>query len=131
MPHVSVRINARQYEIACAEGEEERLLALAADLDACVVDLRKQIAGAPEIKLLVLGALMMADKAREAVGRVEQAELEAARARNELQVLRQELEASRTEAATRRTAQPEVRLEDLFSGLETRIEGLARKVAAA
>jgi hypothetical protein len=29
------------------------------------------------------------------------------------------------------TAQPEVRLEDLFSGLETRIEGLARKVAAA
>ena len=131
MPHVSVRINARQYEIACAEGEEERLLALAADLDDCVVDLRKQIVGAPEIKLLVLGALMMADKAREATGRIEQAEMEANRARGELQIVRQQLEASRAEIAAQRTAQPEVRLEDLFSGLETRIEGLARKVAAA
>ena len=131
MPHVSVRINNRQYEVACAEGEEERLLALAADLDECVLDLRRQIAGAPEIKLLVLGALMMADKAREASGLIEQAQLEATRARAELQMLRQELEAARVEAATQRTAQPEVRLEDLFSGLETRIEGLARKVAAA
>jgi cell division protein ZapA len=131
MPHVSVRINNRQYEIACAEGEEERLLALAADLDDCVLDLRRQIAGAPEIKLLVLGALTMADKVREAASRIEQAEMEAARARTELQMLRHELETTRAEAATHRTAQPEVRLEDLFSGLETRIEGLARKVAAA
>ncbi|MBX3501982.1 MAG: cell division protein ZapA [Alphaproteobacteria bacterium] len=131
MPHVSVRINNRQYEIACAEGEEERLLALAADLDECVIDLRKQIAGAPEIKLLVLGALMMADKAREVAGRVEQAEMEAARARGELQVLREELASVRAEASRRAAAEPEVRLEDLFSGLETRIEGLARKVAAA
>jgi cell division protein ZapA len=131
MPHVSVRINARQYEIACAEGDEERLVALAADLDACVLDLRKQLVGAPEIKLMVLGALMMADKAREATGRVDKAEAEAGRARDELRALRQELESSRVEAATRRTAEPEVRLEDLFSGLETRIDGLARKVAAA
>lgn len=131
MPHVSVRINNRQYEVACADGEEERLLALAADLDECVLDLRRQIAGAPEIKLLVLGALMMADKAREASVLIEQAKMEAARARVELQTLRQELETARAEAATQRTAQPEVRLEDLFSGLETRIEGLARKVAAA
>ena len=131
MPHVSIRINARQYELACADGEEERLLALAADLDECVVELRKQIVGAPEIKLLVLGALMMADKAREAQGRIEQAELEASRARTDLQMLRQELDASRAEMATHRTAQPEVKLEDLFSGLETRIEVLARKVAAA
>ena len=109
MPHVSVRINARQYEIARAEGEEERLLALAADLDDCVVDLRKQIVGAPEIKLLVLGALMMADKAREATGRIEQAEMEANRARGELQIVRQQLEASRAEIAAQRTAQPEVR----------------------
>ena len=131
MPHVPVRINNRQYELACAEGEEERLLSLAADLDDCVLELRRQIAGAPEIKLLVLGALMMADKAREAQSAVEQAQMEATRARSELQSLRLELETTRAEAAIHRTAQPEVRLEDLFSGLETRIEGLARKVAAA
>lgn len=131
MPHVSVRINNRQYEIACAEGEEERLLSLATDLDECVLDLRRQIAGAPEIKLLVLGALMMADKAREATTRIEQAEGDAARARAELQVLREELAGARAEVTRRAAAEPEVRLEDLFSGLETRIEGLARKVAAA
>lgn len=131
MAHVSVRINNRQYELTCADGEEERLLALAADLDGCVVDLRRQIAGAPEIKLLVLGALMMADKAREAEGRIEKAEMEATLARTELQMLRQELDANRAEMATQRRAEPEVKLEDLFSGLETRIEGLARKVAAA
>jgi cell division protein ZapA len=126
MPHVSVRINNRQYEIACADGEEQRLLSLADDLDSCVVELRKQITGAPEIKLLVLGALMMADKAREATNRIEQAELEATRARAELQTLREELASARASSS-----QPEVRLEDLFSGLENRIEGLARKVAAA
>ena len=131
MPHVSVRINNRQYEIACAEGEEERLLALAADLDECVLDLRRQIAGAPEIKLLVLGALMMTDKAREAEGRIAQAESEASRARAELQVLREELATVRAEASRRAAAEPQVRLEDLFSGLENRIDGLARKVAAA
>jgi len=131
MPHVSVRINNRTYEIACAEGEEERLLSLASDLDECVLDLRRQIAGAPEIKLLVLGALMMADKAREASGRIEQAELEASRARSELQMLREELASTRAEAMRKQAGEPEVKLEDLFSGLETRIEGLARKVAAA
>lgn len=131
MPHVSVRINNRLYELACADGEEERLLALAADVDACVLDLRKQIVGAPEIKLMVLGALMMADKAREISGRIEQAEMEATRARSELQMLREELASTRAEAMRKQAAEPEVRLEDLFSGLETRIEGLARKVAAA
>lgn len=131
MPHVSVRINNRLYELACADGEEERLLALAADVDACVLDLRKQIVGAPEIKLMVLGALMMADKAREISGRIEQAEMEATRARSELQMLREELASTRAEAMRKQAAEPEVRLEDLFSGLETRIDGLARKVAAA
>src|SRR5258707_15570135 len=105
MPHVSVRINNRQYELTCAEGEEERLLALAADLDDCVLDLRRQIAGAPEIKLLVLGALMMADKVREGSSRIEQAEIDAACARTELQTLRLELESTRAEAAIQRTAQ--------------------------
>jgi cell division protein ZapA len=131
MPHVTIRINNRQYELACADGEEERLLALATDLDECVIDLRKQIVGAPEIKLLVLGALMMADKAREATSRIEQAELDATRARSELQMMREELTSARAEVMRKQAAEPEVKLEDLFSGLETRIEGLARKVAAA
>lgn len=124
MPHVTVRINNRLYEIACAEGEEERLLALAGDVDACVLDLRRQIAGAPEIKLMVLGALTMADKVREA-------EIEAAHARAELQTLREELASTRAEATRKQAVEPQSRLEDLFSGFESRIEGLARKVAAA
>ena len=54
MPLVSIQIANRTYELTCGDGEEERVQELAAYVDEKVGELRKQLPGAPEIKLMVL-----------------------------------------------------------------------------
>ncbi len=69
MPQVSIQIASRTYELACGEGEETRVQELAAYVDEKVSELRLQLPpGAPEVKLLVFAALLLADESREARG---------------------------------------------------------------
>src|SRR4030095_13753277 len=68
MPEVSVQIANRNYELACGDGEEERVQELAAYVDEKIADLRRQLPGTPEVKLLVFAALILADESREARG---------------------------------------------------------------
>ena len=74
MPEVSVQIANRNYELACGDGEEERVQELAAYVDEKVVELRRQLPGTPEVKLLVFAALILADESREARGIAKAAE---------------------------------------------------------
>ena len=55
---VSVQIANRNYELACGDGEEERVQELAAYVDEKVAELRRQLPGTPEVKLLVFAALI-------------------------------------------------------------------------
>src|ERR1700730_9914169 len=66
MPLVSIQIANRTYELTCGDGEEERVQELAAYVDEKVGELRKQLPGAPEIKLMVFASLILADESREA-----------------------------------------------------------------
>lgn len=109
MPEVSVQIANRDYELACGEGEEERVQELAAYVDEKVAELRRQLPGTPEVKLLVFAALILADESREARGIAKAAE----RAR-----------ASATDSAeTLATA-----LEDLIT---SRVDKMSKKVSGA
>ena len=74
MPQVSIQIANRTYELACGDGEEQRVQELAAYVDEKVDDLRRQMPGAPEVKLLVFAALILADESREARGIAKAAE---------------------------------------------------------
>ena len=74
MPEVSVQIANRNYELACGDGEEERVQELAAYVDEKVTGLRRQLPGTPEVKLLVFAALILADESREARGIAKAAE---------------------------------------------------------
>ncbi len=68
MAEISVRINNRQYKVACPDGQEERLGRLASYLDQRVVGLAGQAGGGPapgEAQLLVIASLMMADELGE------------------------------------------------------------------
>ena len=70
MPQVSIQIANRTYELACGEGEEARVQELAAYVDGKVVELRKQMPGAPEIKLMIFASLLLPKRAmRPAVPR--------------------------------------------------------------
>lgn len=63
MALVRIRINSRDYEVACDDGQEDHLLALAGEVDGRVRALVRSMGGNPGESLgLVLTALMMADE---------------------------------------------------------------------
>ena len=92
MPEVSVQIANRNYELACGDGEEERVQELAAYVDEKVAELRRQLPGTPEVKLLVFAALILADESREARGIAKAAESARASATDSAETLATALE---------------------------------------
>ncbi|MBM3650165.1 MAG: cell division protein ZapA [Alphaproteobacteria bacterium] len=92
MPQVSIQIANRVYELACGEGEEQRVQELAAYVDEKVAELRRQLPGAPEVKLLVFAALILADESREARGIAKAAESARATATDSAETLATALE---------------------------------------
>lgn len=83
MSQVTVTLNARQYRIACDDGQEDHLRKLCADLDRRIGELR---ANAPlEIgndRLIIMAALTVGDELAEAGGRIAKLEQELATLRN-------------------------------------------------
>jgi cell division protein ZapA len=93
MPQVSITIANRTYELACGEGEEDRVHELAAYVDEKVDALRRQMPpGTPEVKLLVFASLLLADESREARGIAKQAESARASASDNAETLATALE---------------------------------------
>ena len=92
MAQVSINIANRTYELACGDGEEQRVHELAAYVDEKVTQLRLQLPGVAEVKLLVFASLMLADESREARGMAKQAETARASATDNAETLATALE---------------------------------------
>ncbi len=93
MPQVSIQIANRTYELACGEGEEQRVHELAGYVDDKISALRRQMPpGTPEVKLMVFAALLLADESREARGLARQAETARASATDNAETLATALE---------------------------------------
>lgn len=93
MPQVSIQIANRTYELACGEGEEQRVQELATYVDDKISALRRQMPpGTPEVKLMVFAALLLADESREARGLARQAETARASATDNAETLATALE---------------------------------------
>jgi len=65
MASVEVTINGRLYELACDDGEEERLSRLAEYVDDRVRDLVTSVGQVGDTRLLVLTSLLIADELYE------------------------------------------------------------------
>ncbi len=65
MARVSVSINKQSYEIACEEGQQESVLALASTVDEKISVLVGSVGHVGEARLLVMAALLMADEVQE------------------------------------------------------------------
>ena len=59
---ISVTIDGKSYRMACGEGEEAHLAALAADLGTRVADMRKAFGEIGDMRLQVMAALTIADE---------------------------------------------------------------------
>ncbi len=66
MPEIAVTINGRDYNVSCAEGEEERVTRLAAYVDEQFAELVGSVGDVGDLRLMVMTSLMMADKVFDA-----------------------------------------------------------------
>ena len=71
MAHVQVTIAGRSYRMACGDGEEDHLSALAASFDAKIGEMRSSFGEIGDMRLHVMAALMVADELAETRRRIE------------------------------------------------------------
>jgi cell division protein ZapA len=71
MPSIEVTINGRKYRMACEEGQEDHLRALAEDFDRRISDLKGDLGEIGDARLTVVAALMLADELYEAGTKIE------------------------------------------------------------
>jgi len=71
MAHVNVTIAGRAFRMACGEGEEERLEALAQQVDSKIAEMRAAFGEIGDQRLTVMAAITFADDLAEVRKRVE------------------------------------------------------------
>lgn len=70
MSHLNVTINGRQYRMACEDGQEDRLLKLAGDLESRIGELRGKFGEIGDQRLEVMAALTTSDELLDANQRI-------------------------------------------------------------
>ncbi len=65
MAQVSLQVNGYGYVLGCADGEEDRLRALAADLDRRIAEIKASSGPGGEARLLLMAALLLSDELYE------------------------------------------------------------------
>ena len=72
MAQVTIEVNGRPYVVGCEDGHERRLTELAATLDAQVRQVAMDVGPLGETRLILMGALVMADEIVELRREIEQ-----------------------------------------------------------
>jgi cell division protein ZapA len=111
MPQVMVTIAGKTYRMACDDGQEEHLYALARRLDGIIDGLRTAVGEIGDQRLTVMSAITVLDQLSEAERRVA-----------ELQDHAERLEAERDAAVAR--------ADDLEGALAERVEAAAGRIEA-
>lgn len=116
MAQVTATIAGRQFRLACEDGQEEHLLALASDVDSRIAELRRRFGEIGDTRLTVMAALMVADEVSEARAQIRRMEEEIAA-----------LQDARVVAADR-AKQASAAVVGAFNSAAERIEGITRKL---
>jgi cell division protein ZapA len=119
MAQVAVTIGGRTYRLACNEGEEEHLEALAREVDSKFDAIHKSFGEIGDQRLIVMAALTIADELSEARARIAALEAEAGRG------------ADRERAGRHDAEIQAVAVAQAFGDLSQRIEKLAAALSGA
>ncbi|MCV0415081.1 MAG: cell division protein ZapA [Brevundimonas sp.] len=68
MATVTVEVNGRPYAVGCADGQEDRVRALARQFDAQVRAVADSVGNVGDLRLFLMSALILADELQEARG---------------------------------------------------------------
>lgn len=66
MATVTVEINGRPYAVGCADGQEERVRALAGQFDGHVRQVAGEVGHVGDLRLFLMAGLLLADELHEA-----------------------------------------------------------------
>lgn len=119
MAQVNASIAGRQFRLACEDGQEEHLQALAKDLDERIEGLRQKFGEIGDTRLTVMAALMVSDELAEVMRKVRRLEEEATA-----------LKDARVVAADRAKAASSA-VVNAFNSAAERIEGITKKLNAS
>ena len=125
MPEVTIEIGGRQFEVACQDGEEHYLRSAEKLLDAEASELLEQIGRMPEPRMLLMSALMLADKTTALQERLTDAEKLLAKTRVELEQLKN---APAHKAKTIEVPIIPPQIGDSLADIATRAEKLAQRL---
>jgi len=78
MPEVNVEINGRRYRMACEEGQQKRLIALAERFNTQVEELKGAVGEIGDTRLTVMAGIAVVDELAEAEKRIARLESEVA-----------------------------------------------------
>ncbi len=115
---MTATIAGRQFRLACEDGQEEHLRALARDIDQRIIDLRRKFGEIGDTRLTVMAALTVADELLEATRKIRRLEEEIAA-----------LQDARLVASDRAKAASEA-VVAAFNSAADRIEGIAQRLNA-
>lgn len=116
MAQIIVTINGRSFRMACDDGEEDRLTALAQRFDGCIDSLRGSFGEIGDLRLTVMAGIMVTDELAERERRIKALEEEIASLRDARSAALNRVEQTETLVAERVTAAAE-RIEALADGL--------------
>ncbi len=114
MGQVAITINDNNYQIACDEGQEERLVRLGAYVDERTAELVKSVGDVGDMRLMVMTSLMVTDKLFDVIAEVEKLRAEAAQTK-----------LSKAPAPAKAPAKADDKLAPLVNAVAERIEDIA------
>ena len=118
MGQVTATIAGRQFRLACEDGQEDHLLALAKDIDQRIIDLRAKFGEIGDTRLTVMAALTVADELTEAQRKIRRLEEETGA-----------LQDARVVASDRAKAASDAVI-GAFNSAAERLEGITKKLNA-
>jgi cell division protein ZapA len=116
MSQIIATIAGRQFRLACEDGQEDHLQALAKDIDQRIIDLRRKFGEIGDTRLTVMAALMVADELAEAMHKMRRLEEDVAA-----------LQDARLVAADRAKAASDA-VVGAFNSAAERIEGITKRL---
>lgn len=116
MAHVSVTIDGKTYRMACDDGQDEHLRALAHKLDTAIQTLRGGFGEVGDLRLAIMAGIMLADEHAEMERKTKVLEAEVASLRENRNAL---LEGQHSNEET---------LVRALKDMATRLDGIAAKL---
>ncbi len=116
MAQITVTINGKSFRMACDDGEEERLMGLAARFDGWINDLRGAFGEIGDQRLTVMAGIMAADQLSELERKVARLEEQLADAKKQ-QVAALDNMSQNEEELSRAVNTAAARIERLADGL--------------